>query len=157
MTSHTHLDKPDAPICPQFLIGRCDKGPACTKLHMSLPYHWQYRVSLFDDWKSFTDEDNLALEKMYSDVNVETLVNFKPVQPLDLSHLQKQVCIYFIVKQKWPLICVVSCTIATGHHAKFWSFSTTLWNFSRNVSFFELANRELVNRRLLWRRRLLVT
>ena len=82
LTGNTpHQDKPDASICPQFLVGRCDKGSACTELHCSLPFHWQYKVSLFDEWKCFTDEDNLAVEKMYCDENVGTLVNFKPAQP----------------------------------------------------------------------------
>ena len=99
LTGHTHQDNPHAPICPQFLIGRCDKGLACTKLHCSLPYHWQYKVSLFDEWKCFIVKDNLALEKMYCDVNVEMVVNFKPAQPLDLSRLQRQGYMRFILNQ----------------------------------------------------------
>jgi len=95
LTGHTHQDKPDASICPQFLIGRCDKGSACTELHCSLPYHWQYKVSLFDEWKCFTDEDNLALETLYCDVNVGTLVNFKPAKSLDFSNLKRQVIYSF--------------------------------------------------------------
>jgi len=94
VTGHIHPDKPDVSICPQFLIGRCDKGPACTELHLPLPYHWQYKVPLCDEWKCFIDKDNLALEKMYCDVNVVTVVNFKPAQPLDLFSVQRQVYLF---------------------------------------------------------------
>lgn len=56
-----------------------------------MPYHWQYKVPFFDEWKSFGKKDNLALEKSYCDVNAETLLKFKPAQSLDVSRLERQV------------------------------------------------------------------
>ncbi|XP_078378802.1 uncharacterized protein LOC144661949 isoform X2 [Oculina patagonica] len=87
---HSHPDKPSACICSQYLIDRCYKGLRCENHHCSLPYHWQYKVSIFDEWKSFNEIDNLTLEKLYCDVNVETQVNFKPAQSLDVSFLERQ-------------------------------------------------------------------
>ena len=58
---------------------------------MSKPYHWQYKWFTSDEWKSFGDVDNFALEKLYCDVNVEAPVNFKPAQSLEVSSLQRQV------------------------------------------------------------------
>ena len=54
-----------------------------------MPYQWQYQVSISDRWISFSEEDNLTLEKLYCDVNVETPVNFKSAQSLDLSRLER--------------------------------------------------------------------
>ena len=59
--------------------------------HCSLPYHWQYKGLKVDVWNSFGAMDNLALEKVYCDVNAESRVNFKPAQPLEFSLLERQV------------------------------------------------------------------
>ena len=67
-TGHVHQDKPDAHICSDFLLGKCNKGIKCSSHHCSLPYHWQYKVTEVDDWKSFTEKDNEKLEKLYYDV-----------------------------------------------------------------------------------------
>lgn len=56
-----------------------------------MPYHWQYRVTKFDEWKSFGTKDNLRLEKLYCEVNTETRVKFQPAQSLDVSRLERQV------------------------------------------------------------------
>ena len=70
-------------------------------LFFVLPLAWQYKISLFDEWNCFTDEDKLALEKMYCDVNVGTLMNFKPAQPLNLSRLQRQVVPMPLITKIW--------------------------------------------------------
>lgn len=54
-----------------------------------MPYQWQYQVSISHQWTSFSEKDNLTLEKLYCNVNVETRVNFKPAQSLDLSRLER--------------------------------------------------------------------
>ncbi|XP_078361818.1 uncharacterized protein LOC144646153 [Oculina patagonica] len=87
---HIHQDKPKASICSHFLIGKCNKGKRCLNHHCSMPYHWQYKVAIFDEWKSFSEKDNLTLEKLYCDVNAETRSKFKPAQSLDVSHLERQ-------------------------------------------------------------------
>ena len=134
LTGHTHRDKPDAYICPQFLIGRCDKGSACTALHCSLPYHWQYKVSLFDEWECFTNKDNLALEKLYCDVNVGMLVNFKPAGSFDLSRLQRQVFIDF--KVKLQMVSNRCCQLYCCHWLpKFW-YSSEYMYFSCDIGFY---------------------
>ena len=89
-TGHIHQDKPNASICSQFLIGRCHKGLRCINHHCSMPYHWQYNFQGFDEWKSFSEKDNSMLEKLYCDVNVETKVNFKSAQSLDISGLNRR-------------------------------------------------------------------
>ena len=113
-TGHIHPDKPDACICQQFLIGKCSKGPGCENHHCLLPYRWQYKGSIFDEWKNFSDTDNLALEKLYCDVNVATEVNFKPNQSLDVSRLERQVYILF---NKQSLINYSNfCSVLIGTH-----------------------------------------
>ncbi|XP_015751438.1 PREDICTED: poly [ADP-ribose] polymerase 12-like [Acropora digitifera] len=79
-----HVDKPEAPICLSFLVGTCKLGKRCSNHHCSLPYHWQYKVPINDVWNSFSDEDNVALERLYCDVN-NTQMEFKPVETLDFS------------------------------------------------------------------------
>lgn len=57
-----------------------------------MPYHWQYKVGkLFKsaEWESFSEKDNLALEKLYCDVNVEAPVDFKPTQSTEVSSVEK--------------------------------------------------------------------
>ena len=51
-----------------------------------MPYHWQYNFAIgYDKWNSFSEKDNLTLEKLYC--NVETkAVTFKPAQSLDTGH-----------------------------------------------------------------------
>ena len=88
---HIHKDKPDAYICSRFLIDECKKGTGCPEHHLSKPYHWQYKWFTSDEWKSFGDVDNFALEKLYCDVNVEAPVDFKLAQSLEVFSLQRQV------------------------------------------------------------------
>ena len=74
LTGHVHHRKPGAPICSEFLLGKCRKGKKCSAHHCSLPYHWQYRVGQDDVWKvwkSFSEADNEKLEKLYCDVMLE--------------------------------------------------------------------------------------
>ena len=61
------------------------------KHHCSLPYLWQYEVPQVHQWKSFSEMDNLTLEKLYCDVSIDTQVNFKPAQFLDASLFKRQV------------------------------------------------------------------
>ncbi|XP_022793155.1 uncharacterized protein LOC111332135 [Stylophora pistillata] len=70
-TGHVHSDKPDAPICSDFLLGKCKKGMKCSGHHCSLPYHWQYRVEGEGVWKSFTETDNEKVEKLYCDAMMD--------------------------------------------------------------------------------------
>ena len=88
---HIHKDKPDAYICSRFLIDECKKGTGCPEHHLSKPYHWQYKWFTSDEWKSFGDVDNFALEKLYCDVSVEAPVDFKPAQSLEVSSIQRRV------------------------------------------------------------------
>ena len=90
-TGHIHQERPNASICSGFLVGQCKRGVNCSDHHCSLPYQWQYKAANVDVWRSFSDQDNLALEKLYCDVNTESRVNFKPSQALDLSLLKRQV------------------------------------------------------------------
>ena len=68
---HVHQDKPDAPICSDFLLGKCKKSVKCSEHHCSLPYHWQYKVPEAGEWKSFIETDNETLEKLYCNVTLE--------------------------------------------------------------------------------------
>ena len=79
-----HGDKPDAPICLSFLVGTCKLGKRCSNHHFSLPYHWQYKVPNVDVWNSFSDKDNVTLERHYCDVN-NARMDYKPVEILDFS------------------------------------------------------------------------
>ena len=80
---HIHKEKPAALICLKFLLGKCSEGTGCPEHHCFLPYHWQYNVSNGVEWKSFSEKDNLALEKLYCDVNVERPVKFNPAQAIE--------------------------------------------------------------------------
>ena len=71
LTGHVHQIKPDLPICSDFLLGKCKKGSKCSGRHCSLPFHWQYKVSEVDEWKSFCETDNEKLEELYCDVTLE--------------------------------------------------------------------------------------
>ena len=71
LTGHVHQDKPDAPICSDFLLGKCKKGSKCSGHHCSLPFHWQFKDPEKDEWKSFCKIDNEKLEKLYCDVMQE--------------------------------------------------------------------------------------
>ena len=68
-TGHIHADKPDAPICSDFLLGKCKKGFKCQGNHCPLPFRWQYNI--IGEWNSFMNGDNEQLEKLYCDVNLE--------------------------------------------------------------------------------------
>ena len=68
-TGHILKDKPDAPICYDFLLGKCKNGLKCSSHHCPLPFHWQYTDE--GEWKSFTEEDNEKLEKLYCDVQLK--------------------------------------------------------------------------------------
>ena len=70
-TVHIHQERPETHICSDFLLGKCKKGVKCPGHHCSLPYHWQYKVSEVDEWKSFSETDNETLEKLYCDVTLE--------------------------------------------------------------------------------------
>ena len=60
---------PDAPICAEYILGKCKNGSTCTGHHCFLPYHWQYTDA--GEWKSFNEKDNEKLEKLYCDVTLE--------------------------------------------------------------------------------------
>ncbi|XP_068694762.1 zinc finger CCCH-type antiviral protein 1-like [Montipora foliosa] len=66
---HIHADKPDAPICSDFLLSKCKKGFKCQAHHCPQPFHWQYNI--LGEWNSFVYGDNEQLEKLYCDVNLE--------------------------------------------------------------------------------------
>jgi len=68
-TVHIHQGSPDAPICSDFILGKCKKGLKCPNHHCPLPFHWQYNVN--GAWKSFSEQDNEKLEKFYCDVKLE--------------------------------------------------------------------------------------
>ena len=63
------LDRPDAPICQEFILDKCKNGSKCTGHHCSLPYQWQYVDG--QEWNSLKEQDNEKLEQMYCDVNLE--------------------------------------------------------------------------------------
>ena len=79
-----HVDRPDAPICLSFLVGTCKLGEKCSDHHCPLPYHWQYKVPNVEVWNSFSEKDNVTLERLYCDVN-NARMNYKPVEILDFS------------------------------------------------------------------------
>ena len=62
------LDRPDAPICQEFILDKCKNGSKCTGHHCSLPYQWQDVDG--QEWNSLKEEDNEELEQMYCDVNL---------------------------------------------------------------------------------------
>jgi len=70
LTGHVHHNKPDIPICSDFILGKCKKGFKCPGHHCLLPFHWQYKLP-DDEWKSFNEADNEKLEKLYCDVTLE--------------------------------------------------------------------------------------
>ena len=70
LTGHILVNKPDAPICPEFILSKCKNGSKCTGHHCFLPYHWQYSADA-GEWKSFNEKDNEKLEKLYCDVILE--------------------------------------------------------------------------------------
>lgn len=62
-------DTPEEPICSDFLLGKCKKGSTCRKHHWASPFHWQYLSG--DNWRSFTEEDNEKIEKVYCDEKLD--------------------------------------------------------------------------------------
>ena len=74
-SEHIHWDNPDAPICPEFILGKCENGSQCTSHHCILPYQWQYLDCNDHEWKNLNEEDNERLEKMYCDVTLEKCLN----------------------------------------------------------------------------------
>ena len=79
---HIHEESPAVPICLKFLLRKCSEGTECPEHHCFLPYHGQYNVSSGVEWKSFSEKDNLALEKLYCDVNVEGPVKLNLAQAI---------------------------------------------------------------------------
>ncbi|CAH3184147.1 unnamed protein product [Porites lobata] len=63
-TEHIHWGNPDAPICPEFILGKCKNGSQCTGHHCILPYQWQYSDCNDHKWKNLNEEDNERLEKI---------------------------------------------------------------------------------------------
>ncbi|KAJ7337324.1 hypothetical protein OS493_010186 [Desmophyllum pertusum] len=59
------------PSVSDFLLGKCKKGSKCSGHHCSLPFHWQYKVPDVGKWKSFSENDNEKLEKLYCDETLE--------------------------------------------------------------------------------------
>ena len=103
------MDKPEAPICLSFLVGTCKLGKRCSNHHCSLPYHWQYKVPNVDVWKSFSDKDNVTLERLYCDVN-NTQMEFKPVETLDFS-LAERYFVDIMVEFCWDHLFSFSLTL----------------------------------------------
>jgi len=66
---HIHQDSPDAPICSDFILGKCMKGLRCPSHHCPLPFHWQYKRD--GEWQSLSEQDNEKLEKLYCDVMLD--------------------------------------------------------------------------------------
>ena len=69
-TVHIHQGSPNAPICSDFILGKCKKGFKCPGHHCPLPFLWQYKLTEDYIWR-FSVEDNVKLEKPYCDVMVE--------------------------------------------------------------------------------------
>ena len=69
LTGHILVNKPDLPICAEFILSKCKNGSKCTGHHCVLPYHWQYNNA--GEWKSFNEKDNEKLETLYRDVTLE--------------------------------------------------------------------------------------
>ena len=69
LTGHILVNKPDAPVCAEFILSKCKNGSKCTGHHCFLPYHWQY--SNAGEWKSFNEKENEKLETLYCDVTLE--------------------------------------------------------------------------------------
>ena len=69
LTGNILFNKPEAPICAEYILGKCKNGSKCTGHHCFLPYHWQYTDA--GEWKSFNEKDNQKLEKLYCDVTLE--------------------------------------------------------------------------------------
>lgn len=53
-------------ICTEYITGTCQRGSKCDSHHCSLPFHWQYRLSL-EGWKSFSPENNCRIEELFCD------------------------------------------------------------------------------------------
>ena len=70
LTGNILFNKPEAPICAEYILGKCKNGSKCTGHHCFLPYHWQYSADA-GEWKSFNEKDNQKLEKLYCDVTLE--------------------------------------------------------------------------------------
>ena len=70
LTGHILFNKPEAPICAEYILGKCKNGSKCTGHHCFLPYHWQYSADA-GEWKSFNEKDNEKLEKLYCDVSLK--------------------------------------------------------------------------------------
>lgn len=58
-------------MCIDYISGTCQKGSKCDGHHCSLPYHWQYRMSL-EGWKSFSERDNRKIEEFFCDPAIDT-------------------------------------------------------------------------------------
>lgn len=62
---HIHYSS-QVPICINYISGICHHDNRCSSHHCSLPYHWQYRLSL-EGWKSFNAQENRRMEELFCD------------------------------------------------------------------------------------------
>ena len=133
---HIRQDTLEKPICSDFLRGKCKKGSTCRKHHCPLPFHWLYFGG--GNWRSFTEEDNEKIEKVYcdekldecsvADVNIsfERQVLFKNIDLTIIIHLSLISIRLIEVKAVKGLILVVvdALTLVT------WLTPKELWGTS---------------------------
>ncbi|XP_078357627.1 uncharacterized protein LOC144642520 isoform X2 [Oculina patagonica] len=55
-------------ICPESLLEKCTTGLDCNRVYCRMPYCWQFKVSDSYPWRNFGPSDNVAIEKLFCDV-----------------------------------------------------------------------------------------
>ncbi|XP_029901661.1 protein mono-ADP-ribosyltransferase TIPARP-like [Myripristis murdjan] len=63
----------DISICDRFLLSVCHKGAKCKMHHTPYPFHWQLWCVSTHKWVDFPARSQLLLERVYCDVNSETV------------------------------------------------------------------------------------
>ncbi|XP_072447634.1 protein mono-ADP-ribosyltransferase TIPARP-like [Chiloscyllium punctatum] len=58
-------------ICTRFLEACCPDGECCPYHHTALPYHWQMRRVVTQQWESVQEEGQEMLERLYCDPDKE--------------------------------------------------------------------------------------
>nr|XP_061809560.1 protein mono-ADP-ribosyltransferase TIPARP-like [Nerophis lumbriciformis] len=61
-------------ICDEFLLGLCPRSDSCGMHHTPYPFFWQLYNSITDSWVFLKSSAQRLLERMYCNVNQETVM-----------------------------------------------------------------------------------
>lgn len=68
-----HTRSSDVQICDDFLLNLCHAGQNCELHHTPYPFHWQLWCVASQQWVDFPPHSQVLLERMYSNVNQNSI------------------------------------------------------------------------------------